>query len=228
MPVRIRPSGTDDRDARPQLLDEGIGGCRPASVVGHLEDVQSRSVRARQTGGQEPCVDLFLDVPGEQEASLAEAHLQDDRYVVYARAGIGRAKWNGAAQRPVNVHLDAVDGEAITGSHDLGLPPERGHPPTKRRVTGSGTDHPGLDDAADVIPIEEQGQSCDVVLVGMRDHDEIEATIPRRDSRVEQGNQPVGVRAGVDEDSATGRSLEQDRVALTDVEHRHVQPSVGT
>lgn len=59
-----------------------------------------------------------------------------------------------------------------------------------------------------------------MVLVGMRQDHGIDPAIPRRDAAIERHEQPVGIGAAVDEQPAAVRTLDEDGVALTDIEHR--------
>ena len=59
-----------------------------------------------------------------------------------------------------------------------------------------------------------------MVFVRVGQDDDVQAAVPRRDPLVERDEHPVRVRAAVDEHPGTGARLQQDRVALADVEHR--------
>ncbi len=59
-----------------------------------------------------------------------------------------------------------------------------------------------------------------MVLVRVREHDEVDPAVPRRDPGVEGDEEPIRVRAAVHEQPATPRRLDEDRVALPDVERR--------
>ena len=60
-----------------------------------------------------------------------------------------------------------------------------------------------------------------MVLVRVRQDDSVEPAIPRRDQPIELDEQPVGIRAAVDQQAPAARPLDEDRVALPDVEDRH-------
>ena len=77
---------------------------------------------------------------------------------------------------------------------------------------------PGLEDPADAIALEEQGEPGDVVLVRMGQDDRVDPPVPRRDPLVERDEQPVRIRPAVDQQSAAARALDEDRVALADIE----------
>jgi hypothetical protein len=84
--VRVVPAGTDDRDVRLHLLDERIRGRGTAAVVSDLEHVQ-RSSAGCDARCEELRIDLFLDVAGQQKASITVVQIQnqrDIRQVVYS------------------------------------------------------------------------------------------------------------------------------------------------
>ena len=67
-----------------------------------------------------------------------------------------------------------------------------------------------------------------MILVRVGDDDEVDPAVPRRDPRVEGHEEPVGVRAAVDEQPPAPRRLDKDRVALADVESDDVEAAVGS
>jgi hypothetical protein len=67
MAVRIQRADRDDRDPRPNRVEEGVRRRGPAAVMGDLEQVHPG-----QAARQQDRVDLLLDVAGEQEALGAE------------------------------------------------------------------------------------------------------------------------------------------------------------
>ena len=60
-----------------------------------------------------------------------------------------------------------------------------------------------------------------MVLVRVRQDDRVDPPVPRRDPLVEDDEEPVRVGAAVDEEPAAARALDEDRVALPDIEHAH-------
>ena len=83
--------------------------------------------------------------------------------------------------------------------------------------------HPGLEHPADGVAREQGGEPRHVILVRMRQDDHVEAAIPCRDVLIEGDEQPVGIRPAIDEQPAPARRLQQDRVALPDIEHRELR-----
>jgi hypothetical protein len=225
MTVGIAPAGADHRDPRRHLGDERVGRGGAAPMVSNLQHVEWR-IRLGQPGGEEPWIDLFLDVAGEQHAPVAETNVEHERHVVDGRASVGRPQRDTARWRPPDRDAHAVESEMVPRGNDPRLAVELGHPAPEGGVTWAGADHSGFGDAADPVAIEQQRQSADVVLVRMGDDHQVEPPVPRRQPLVEEGEQAVRVGSGVDEDPAAGWSLEQDRVTLTHVEDGHVQPEI--
>jgi hypothetical protein len=55
----------------------------------------------------------------------------------------------------------------------------------------------------------------------MAQDEEVDPTVPRRDAPIELDEEPVGIGTAVHEQPTAAVPLEEDRVALTDVEDRH-------
>jgi hypothetical protein len=88
------------------------------------------------------------------------------------------------------------------------------------RIPGSRTAHAGLEDPNHAVALEEQGEARDVVFVRMAEDDDVDAAIPRRDPTIQGDQQAVGIGPAVDQQTPSARSLDQDRIALADVEDR--------
>jgi hypothetical protein len=86
-------------------------------------------------------------------------------------------------------------------------------------IPGSGSTHAGLEYPRDAVASQQERQSRDVVLVRMGQDHGVKATIPRRDAPIELDQQAIGIRTAVDQQAAAARSLDEDCVALSDVEH---------
>ncbi len=183
-------------------------------MVRDLEDVDGR-----QAGRQERWIDVFLDVTGQQETSVADGPEQHDRDVVDPRPTVRGFERDRAADGPAHVEHHVVDGQSVAGGDD----PVRRCGPTgqgerPRLVAWPRPPHPGLEHPLDVVPLEEQGQPRDVVLVRVRQDDDVDAPVPRRQPPIELDEQPIRVGPAVDEQSATARALDEDGVTLPDVE----------
>ena len=89
-----------------------------------------------------------------------------------------------------------------------------------RGVARPGPAHPGLEHPRDVVPLEQEREPGDVVLVRVAQHDGVDPPVPRRDPPVEVDEQAVRVRPTVDEQATAARAFDEDRVALPDIEDR--------
>jgi hypothetical protein len=77
----------------------------------------------------------------------------------------------------------------------------------------------------------ETGQDLDeaghVVLVRMAEHHHVDAPREERQAPAEPPQGQLGIRPAIDQHRGAAGRLDQDRVALPDVEHGHVQSTVG-
>jgi len=154
---------------------------------------------------------------------------EDDRYVVDARPAVGRCHRHLAANRPEDPQVDLVHRQAVTGcDREADRRGGRGEFSQPGRITGAGAAHPGFEHPADVVALEEQGESGDVILVWVRQDQGVDASVPRRDAAVERDEEPVGIGTSVDQQPTAARALDEDRVALSDIEDRHARRSGGT
>ena len=118
---------------------------------------------------------------------------------ITSRAIPSRVRWSPATRRP----LAAPRADRIVDSAWYpGLRPA----------------HARLRHLAHAVPLEDERQARDVVLVGVGEHDEVDPAVPRRHPRVERDEEPVGVGAAVHEHPPARRPGHEDRVALADVE----------
>jgi hypothetical protein len=181
-----------------------------------LEEVDRRQALREQRR-----VDVLLDIPGQQEAPLTDDAEQHDRHVVDAATGIGRVGRDPAADGPQHAHRDLVDREPIAGAdRQAWRSPGPGQPIDPGRVARPRSAHAGLQDATHPIAIEQQREAGDMILVRMRQDDGVQPSVPRRDSPIELDEEPVGIGPAVDEQPPSVGALDEDRVALTDVEDR--------
>jgi len=172
--------------------------------------------------GQQRWVDAVLDVAHQQEPARPDLAEQDDRDVVDARAAIG---WDGrdlATDRPQHPEADLVDREPVAGGQAepdwRTLSSQLADP---RRIAGSGAAHAGFEHAVHVVALEEQGEPGHVILVGVRQDHRVDPAIPRRNAPVEGDEEPVGIGSAIDQQSTAVRTLDEDRVALPDIEDRN-------
>ena len=65
-----------------------------------------------------------------------------------------------------------------------------------------------------------------MILVRVGQHEEVDPPIPGRDVRVEGDEEAIRIGAAVDEHPRAAVRVDEDRVALPDVEHRDPDPAV--
>jgi hypothetical protein len=230
--VGVAAAHRDDRDARAHRRVETDGLIRRA-VVRDLEHLGAQ-FGAVAAGQQQP-LDRLLDIAGEQGGQRGgrvtvrgvHANGQHDRGVVRpgslaaalirVRAGrlhLGQLR----GVRPQRVPADPAGPAALVGPDPAHRHARRGglraHPagPGGRLV-----DQRGLD-RADFPPGQQTGQTADVVLVEVRQHDQRERGDPEA---AQAGVLKVRPRAGVHGDGARGAGVEQEGVALAHVAHGH-------
>ncbi len=185
----------------------------------HLQEVD-----AWQSLGQQRWVDAFLDIAHQQEPARTDMTEEDDRDIVDARPAIGRRHRHLAANGPQDSQVDLVHCETVTGRY---REPDRR---SRRRefsqpggVAGTRAAHPRFEHPGDVVALEEQGESRDMILVRVRQDQGVDASVPRRDAAVEGDEEPVRIGTSVDQQSTTARAFDEDRVALSDIEDRHAR-----
>ena len=223
MAVAVPGPGRCNRDRGTDGVEERVGGRRPAAVVGDLEQVDPGDRLAQVR------VDLLLDVAGQQEPSALDRTEQHDRHVVDAAPGVGRLGRDLAAARPQDLETDLVDRHPVTRRKQHG-----GRAPDPRqlggpgRIPGTRAAHAGLEDLFDPVPAEQQREARDVVLVRVGQHDRVEPAIPGRDQAVELDEQAIGIRAAVDQEAPAVGALDENRVALADIEDGDGRRSCGS
>ena len=67
-----------------------------------------------------------------------------------------------------------------------------------------------------------------MVVVRVRQDDRVQPPIPGRHISIQHVQKDAAVGAAVDQDSAATVAFEKNRVALTDVQHDHVDGAVGS
>ena len=216
MAVRVARPGRRDRDPRPDRIEERTGRRRPAAVMSDLEQVDPR-----QAAAHEDRVDLLLDVPGQQEALAADLAEQDDRDVVDRGAAVGRfarARRPRSGHRTVN-RISSRPNRSPVASRP-GSQPEPSQSRLPGAVAGSGPDHPGLEGAPDPVPIEQAAPGRPRDPRGDGSGPAGRSGGPTAASRASSATRSrSGIRPAVDEEPATAPALDEDRVALSDVEH---------
>ena len=221
MTVGVASPRRGDCDTRADRLDERLGGRGPTPVVRHFEQVDVWKVVCQQTR-----IDLLLDVPHEQEPSRPDLTEQYDRHVVDAAAAVRRHRGDLAADRPQHTQRDLIDGQAIAcGQAESDRAVGSSQLPQPGGVSRSRAAHAGFEDARDVVALQEEGEPGDVILVRMREDQGIDPTIPWRDAAIECDQQSVRIWTAIDEESPAARALDEDGIALADIEDRHPRES---
>jgi hypothetical protein len=211
--------------------DQGHGRChrrqearrvRRAAVVRHLEHPRPQQVRT----AQQPLLGDHLGVAGQQDGAVAAIDPQDERVVVEAGAV------EAVRRRPQHLDDGRAEREAVPGprGHDRHAAAARRGMGLDRRADGSGRIQGHRPDQERTHPsaLQHGRQPAAVVVVGMGQHDHVQAA----DAAPPQvGPGGSGLGAAVHEHPcrppvAVGR-LQQDGVALTDVEQRDGQRSRG-
>ena len=158
---------------------------------------------------QEVCERVVRRVAGEQDGQRPERDPQHETRVFHA-----------PLVRRKDGDLDRADTEPVPR-------PERS--PRHARARGAFGPQPAeghvletarLDREPDLVAVEHREQAGSVVLMRVREHDEIDAPLPRCEAAAEECEEPPGIGATVHEHDGAAE-LEEERVALADVERAH-------
>ncbi len=223
MAIVVACPDRDDGDGRRRRGQQGVGRGRPAAVVSDLQQVD-----VRQAPRHEHRVHVLFGVPGEQEAPPIGFAEQHDRRVVDAAAGGRGLHGHRPRVRPEHTQRQPVDADPVTRRNLFAPQPGRAQRRSVGRVAWPISPHARLGDPPHPIAGENGGEAGRVVVVRVREDDEVEAAVPRRQPGVEDGTQAAWIRPAIDEDPGIVGGSDQDRVALAHVEHDDVKPSVGT
>jgi hypothetical protein len=167
-----------------------------AAVVRDLQQIDLGQSVCQQDG-----VDLLLDVAGQEHALCPERAEKHDRDVIDRCPVVAGLVRNGATVRPQNAEIEIVEGQTVAGCQ----PSRRGTRRTKSRferpVPRPRSAHSRLVHGADAKSLDEGRQSGGVILVGMRQYDDVDATVPRWQMPIESREQPRRVRSAVEQHS---------------------------
>jgi hypothetical protein len=187
-----------------------------------LEQVHGRDAPRDQLG-----LDLRLGVPRQEEAPALERAEEHDRDVVHRAAVAGRLGRDTGGVRREHVEVDPIEREAVARCDAAARGPAFREDRREGLVPRAEARHPGLHDPPDAVTLQDQRQSRDMVLVRVGQHDEVDPAVPRRHPSVERDEEPVGIRAAVDEHAPAGRAGHEDRIPLSDVEDDDMDAAVG-
>jgi hypothetical protein len=214
--VRVPDPGGGYGDTWPDRIDERLRGGRPAAVMRHLEQIHARQVRS-----EEYRVDLLFDVAHQQESPATHPALEYHRHVVDPGATVGWVERNVAADRPEHPHGDLVHRQAIAGGDPGALRSAAARELAQPRgIPWPWPAHPWFEHTVHVIPGEEEGESGHMVLVGVRKDDRVDPPVPGWEASIQGDQEAVRVGSAVDQQPPAARSLDQDGIALADVEDR--------
>ena len=192
-------------------------------MVGNLQQVHPW-----QTFGKQLRIDLLLHVAHQQESPGPDLPRQHYRHVVNASAAVGRLERDAAPNRPEHPQDNLVDGKAIAGRDARSdRPVAAGQLPQPGRVAGPGPAHTWLHDPVHLVAVEEESQPGHVIFVRVGQDDGVDPSVPRRNASIEGDQQAVRVWPAIDQQASTARALDQDGVALTDVEDGDARHAAG-
>jgi len=222
MAVVVVGADRDDGDRGTHRVEEGVGRRRPRPVVGDLQHVDPR-----EPALHERRIEVLLEIAHQQESARARLAEEHDRGVVDGLAIRRRSRGDGAGVGPQDSKADAVERQPVAGDEPASRRPAGGEEARPRVVGGSLAREPGLVDAPDAVLLQHGDQPRRMVLVGVRQHEDVDPAVPGRQPLVQVLQQPVRVGAAIDDEAPAGAALDEDRVALTDVEDHEPRDVVG-
>jgi hypothetical protein len=85
---------------------------------------------------------------------------------------------------------------------------------------------PAVHEEAHLVSAQDLAQPSQVVLVRVGEDHDLDLPLVKRQGLADAPQGQVRIHAGVDQGRAPIRRLDQDRVALADIEHGQVQPAI--
>ena len=150
-------------------------------MVRNLEDINPR-----QAASQQPRIHVVLGVTGQQEAAPGRLAKQHDGRVVYVPPGAAGGRLHAAGLRPQDADGDCPQTQDVTSCEHRAWRSPRA---TKERIPcappWAAAAHPGLKHAANSISLERPDQPRNMILVRMRQDDNVQPAVPRRHNGVE-------------------------------------------
>ena len=191
-------------------------------MVSDLQHVDRRQQVAGEQGG----LNRRFGIPGEQSRKAAMAQQEHDRSVVDVAV----------RQRSPSIHLAGIENLDRCGRVKRHHLPRPSNCQRDRRVCRVGQQaivgrifvtESGVQDCADAEALENLQQAGDVVLVWMAQDEQVDASREEGQVRAQPPQRELRVRAAIHKHGCAARSLDQNGVALADIEHGHVQPAIG-
>jgi hypothetical protein len=196
-------------------------------VVGDLEHVHHR-----EPALDEDRVDVFLDITGKQKPPTLEFTEKDERSVVclpvVCRRGVEVAGALPAVVRPQDLECRVVKLDRLARRDALGQKPLCGERGLPRPICGGICRPARLEGPADLVALDHGHESGHVVVVRMGQQDRVDPPIPRGNVPVELRGEEVRVWTAIDKDAASEVTLEEDGVALANVQDDDVDAAVGS
>lgn len=188
-----------------------------------LEQVHDR----KDAASDEHCLDRRLGVAGEEGGEPTVAQDHHHRAVVDVALGERRGRIGLGGIEDLD-RRRGIEREDRAGSRERAgqdrLGGSIGEQAVMRRVLEP---DPGVKERADLESVEGVDQPRDVVLVWVAEHHHADPSRVERQVRTNPTQRELRIGTAVDEHGRAGRRLDQDRVALADVEDGDVEPTVG-
>jgi hypothetical protein len=220
--VLVAGTGRDDSHRRPGRVEQSERRRRPRAVMADLEEID----HGDRPTCQQRCLDGGLGIPCQQGREAAVREEQHDRSVVDVTLGKRRGGFGGARiehrQRRGAIERDSLPGagddDGRGGLVRIGQEALEGWVLVR---------DPGLKDRPDAEAVEHVDEARDVVLVRVREHQQIDMAHEERQVCADAAEGQFGVWTAVDQHRCAARRFDQDRVALADVERGDMQSTVG-
>jgi hypothetical protein len=171
-------------------------------------------------------IDALLDVAGEEEPVLADLAQEDDGHVVDRRAAVGRPLRHAVRVRPEDPEADPVEAQPVAGRQPAMWRAAGGQRRRPRSIAGTRPNHARLVHATDPVPREQRRQARHVVFVRVGQHQDVDASVPGRQSLIEGDEEASRIGPTIDEEPPAAATLDQDSIALTDIEDNHAHEPV--
>jgi hypothetical protein len=212
----------DDGGGGPDGVEQAGRGRGARSVVADLQHVHRR----QDTTGHERCLDWRLRIPGQQRGEAAVAEQHHDRAVVDVAFG----QWRGRIGLARVQDLDRrgrIQCERLPRAAERSVQHRFGGRLGQEMVVGRILEcDAGVEEGTNAESFEHADQAGDVILVRVAEHQNVDPMGVERQVRAQATQGQLRIGTAVDEHRGAGGRLDQDRVALADVEHGQVQPSV--
>ncbi len=185
-------------------------------MVADLQEVPRLAVIPHDL--EEVLVAILFEIAQEQDSLSAGADGQHQGRVVDLSVRRRAGGLDGITGWPQHDHAPRPQLEGVALAQSEPLDAEAASRAAQLVDAGSAALQAGFGDAADAVARREAGQAAGVVLVRVRQDDEVDASVPDRDALVQATYEEVGVGAAVHEHARPTGGLHEDGVALAHVE----------